>query len=85
MSPLWSFLLTLAYCLPVLALVVPLLARRYVGERALERRLRRGRRIPVHTRVASDPPSRHRLELVWPVSGGALLATSMAGRAPPRL
>lgn len=34
MSPLWSFLLTLAYCVPVLVLVVPLLARRYLGGRA---------------------------------------------------
>ena len=85
MSPLWSFLLTLAYCLPVLILVVPLLARRYVGGRALERRIRRGRRAPAHGRAASDPPSRHRLVRGRRSSGPALLAASLAGRAPPGL
>ena len=82
MSALWSFLLTLAYCLPVLLLVVPLLARRYVGERALARRLR-GRPRRRHGRPVDDLPTRHRLQRVLLASGGALLAGSLAGRGPP--
>lgn len=82
MTSVSTFLLTLAYCLPVLVLVLPLLARRYVGEETLARRQRRCR-APRHPPAASDPPSGHRPQRVWPATGGALLAVSLAGRAPP--
>ena len=76
MSPLWSFLLTLAYCLPVLALVVPLLARRYVGERALERRIRVG----AVRRPTPAPPATPR-----PATGSSGSGAPAAPRCwPPR-
>ena len=83
MSSLWTFVLTLAYCLPVLVLVVPLLARRYVGETALVRRARRPR--PRYPRPAADPPSPRHTRRVRAPAGGALLSAPGAGRAPPLL
>lgn len=82
MSATWSFLLTLAYCLPVLVLVVPLLARRYLGEDALVRRTRRP--APRRGPAAAVPRPRPWLRARLP-SGGALLSASLAGRAPPCL
>ena len=83
MSWLWTFLLTLAYCLPLLVLVVPLLARRFVGEEALVQRARRRRRR--YPRPVADPPSPRHVRRVRTPAGGALLSASLAGRAPPCL
>ncbi len=67
------------FVLPMLALAVPLLAGRYLGEEALDRwrarppARRRGAR-------AAAPPRR---PAAGSVGGGLLLARHLSGRAPP--
>ncbi len=73
---LWEGML---YLLPALLLLVPLLAKRYPGERLIGAlRVRRARR---HARVRAAL-ARSAIELPVP-HGGRLIAVSLAGRAPP--
>ena len=71
-----------ALCLlPALALLAPLLLRRYPGERTLARlsaQTARGWQRP-----RSNAPSRQRVRAATP-RGGLLLACSLAVRPPPR-
>jgi hypothetical protein len=69
------------YLLPALVLALPLLARRYPGERALIalRRIERGARW---ARPHSSAPSRRRAVHVL-VRGGRLIGRSLAVRPPP--
>jgi hypothetical protein len=64
---------------PALVLALALLARRYPGERAIERW--RARRAPVRRRSGAVPAPRARLQAVR--GAGCLIAVSLAGRAPP--
>ncbi len=68
---------------PLLALVVPLLAGRYLGEERIER-LVAARTAPVQptARAASAQPAL-RAPLVLVPRGGRLLATALAVRPPP--
>jgi hypothetical protein len=70
------------YLLPALLLVIPLLARRYPGERALIglRRVERAR----WPRPRSSMAMRRRVVLVA-VRGGRLIGCSLAVRPPPAL
>jgi hypothetical protein len=70
----------IALLAPMLALLCALLLGRYPGERALRRRLVRSRGPRGPKALARTPrrPARSRLP-----RGGALLAHSLAGRAPP--
>jgi hypothetical protein len=70
----------LAYLAPVLALVCVLLLGRFPGERAFRRRVAR-RRSRGRLRPLSEP-HRHAPHRLLP-RGGALLASALAGRAPP--
>jgi hypothetical protein len=70
------------YLLPAIVLVIPLLARRYPGERALVG-LRRVERAH-WARPRSSTPSRRRVVLIL-VRGGRLLGRSLAVRPPPTL
>jgi hypothetical protein len=71
------------YLLPVVVLALPLLARRYPGERALIalRRMEQGVRW---TRPRSSMPVRRRVVVVL-VRGGRLIGRSLAVRPPPTL
>jgi hypothetical protein len=70
------------YLLPAFVLALPLLARRYPGERAL---IALRRVDPVRwARPRSSTPSRRRVVLVL-VRGGRLLGRSLAVRPPPAL
>ncbi|HZL48526.1 MAG TPA: hypothetical protein VFC30_05880 [Solirubrobacteraceae bacterium] len=68
------------YLLPAVVLVIPLLARRYPGERALIG-LRRAERTR-WARPRSSIPVRRRVVLVV-VRGGRLIGSSLAVRPPP--
>jgi hypothetical protein len=70
------------YLAPAILLAIPLLARRYPGERALLalRRIERPRR----PRPRSSVPSRRRVVLAA-VRGGRLIGRSLAVRPPPAL
>jgi hypothetical protein len=70
------------YLLPAALLVIPLLARRYPGERVLVglRRVERAR----WPRPRSSAPARRRVVLVA-VRGGRLIGCSLAVRPPPAL
>jgi hypothetical protein len=70
----------LLYLAPALLLALALLAGRYPGERALEQIVSRAPRLP---RLRCAP-----CRLRWPqiqlaVRGGLLIASGLAGRAPP--
>ena len=69
----------LLYVAPAALLALALLSGHYPGERVLTRLARRGRRRP--RRAVSAP--RPRAVFTARVTGGVLLATGMAGRAPP--
>jgi hypothetical protein len=68
------------YLLPAVVLALPLLARRYPGERVLLalRRVEHSR----WERPCSSVPSRRRVVLVL-VRGGRLIGRSLAVRPPP--
>jgi hypothetical protein len=70
------------YLLPAVLLVIPLLMRRYPGERALLalRRIERAR----WPRPRSSAPARRRVVLAV-VRGGRLIGRSLAVRPPPAL
>jgi hypothetical protein len=72
----------LLYLVPAILLAIPLLARRYPGERALlaMRRTERGR----WPRPRSSAPSCRRVVLAI-VRGGRLIGRSLAMRPPPAL
>jgi hypothetical protein len=65
--------------IPVLALVAVLVPGRYPGERVLSRA--RGTRRP--PRRAPSATARPALPPILLVRGGVLVASSLAGRAPP--
>ncbi len=69
----------LLYLLPVLLILLPLLCGRYPGERLLRAVAARPRRAPAPARA---PRRRFSLSVPLP-RGGALLASALAGRAPP--
>jgi hypothetical protein len=69
------------YVLPALLLAIPLLVRRYPGERLLG--LLRSGRVRLRARVRVRVAVRA-VELLNP-HGGRLIALSLAGRAPPSL
>ena len=66
---------------PVFALVLPLVAGRYVGERTIGRLRGAHRAVPRRT-AAAVPALRH--PRAHRGRGGLLLARRLAGRAPPR-
>jgi hypothetical protein len=70
------------YLAPAILLAIPLLARRYPGERALIalRRVERGR----WPRPRSSVPA-GRLVVLAVVRGGQLIGSSLAVRPPPAL
>jgi len=68
--------------LPVALLAIPLLARRYPGERVLL--ALRGDAQRKFARPAAQGPNVRRVTLAA-VSGGALIARSLAKRPPPAL
>jgi len=72
----------LLYLAPAILLAIPLLARRYPGERALIalRRIERTR----WPRPRSSVPARRRMVL-GVVRGGRLIGSSLAVRPPPAL
>jgi hypothetical protein len=70
------------YLLPALVLALPLLARRYPGERVLVG-LRRAKQTR-WARPRSSLPTRRRVVLVL-VRGGRLIGRSLAVRPPPAL
>jgi hypothetical protein len=72
---------TLLYLAPLLVLLVPLLARRYPGERLLLRAART-RRTPRPVRAIVPPARKPRAALP---SGGRLIAAHLAVRPPPLL
>ncbi len=72
--------MSLLYLLPALVLAVILLARRYPGERVIER-LRLARAPGPRVRAASSPRPRCRPDTR--LGGGRLIAVSLGGRAPP--
>jgi hypothetical protein len=70
-----------AYAVPLLAVALPLLAGRYLGEETLERL--RERRQPARRRVATGVlPAARRAAVPFP-RGGRLIAHSLAERGPP--
>jgi hypothetical protein len=70
---------------PALAFAVPLLAGRYVGERAIDR-VRQARATPaVPRRHSTVAVPRRRPSLALVPRGGLLLASSLATRPPPAL
>jgi hypothetical protein len=71
----------IVYLLPALVLVVPLLARRYVGERALIARW--GKRHVSWTRRSSAAVCRG--VVLVAARGGLLIGRSLAVRPPPAL
>lgn len=72
-----------ALCLlPALALAVPLLMRRYPGERIIAALSGSGRRRWARPRSSAPLP---RIVVVLVVRGGLLLARSLAVRPPPAL
>jgi hypothetical protein len=71
----------LLFLAPALLLVLPLLARRYPGERSLLRLAGR-RRAPSAQRRRVQRPPRRPARRVLP-RGGALIASSLAVRPPP--
>jgi hypothetical protein len=75
-----SVLHAVLYLLPAFILALPLLARRYPGERALIA-LRRVERSS-WPRPRSSAPTRRRVVLVI-VRGGRLIGRSLAVRPPP--
>jgi hypothetical protein len=77
-----SVLHAVLFLLPAVLLAIPLLARRYPGERVLLA-LRRAER-PHWERPRSSAPSRRRVVLI-PVRGGRLIGRSLAVRPPPAL
>jgi hypothetical protein len=66
---------------PVFALLLPLVAGRYVGERTIARLA--GARRAAHRRRASAARRTRRPLVVRHGHGGLLLARRLAGRAPP--
>jgi hypothetical protein len=68
--------------LPAVLLVIPLVARRYPGERVLLALQRERRDRWPHPR--SGVPARRRVVLLA-VSGGQLMGWSLASRPPPAL
>lgn len=73
---------TILCLLPVLVLAVPLLARRYPGERVLI--ALRGDRQAHWPRARSSAPV-HRRVVLLSARGGLLIGRSLAGRPPPAL
>jgi hypothetical protein len=72
---------TLLCLLPIAALALPLLARRYPGERAI--RTLRGARTPLRS-LRCAPAVRSYVDVVLAaVSGGRLIGCSLAVRPPP--
>jgi hypothetical protein len=71
----------LLFSAPLLAVLVPLLARRYPGERLLLRATRIRRR-PRPVRVLAPPARKPRATLP---TGGRLIAAGLAVRPPPLL
>lgn len=71
----------LLYLAPLLVLLVPLLARRYPGERLLLR-VARARRTLRPARMLAPSPRKPRAALP---SGGRLIAAGLAVRPPPLL
>jgi hypothetical protein len=70
-----------AYAVPLLAVALPLVAGRYLGEEALERL--RERRQPARRPAATGLlPAARRAALVFP-RGGRLIAHALAERGPP--
>jgi hypothetical protein len=67
---------------PALALLLPLLAGRYVGEDALERLAARVG-APRRRRRPAPAPLPRRRPRATPVRGGRLLAAALAERGPP--
>lgn len=65
--------------LPALTLAALMLTRPYLGERAIAR-LRGRRAAPAATRASSRACPRFRRDVA---RGGRLIATALAGRAPP--
>jgi hypothetical protein len=70
----------LFYLIPALLLLATLALGRYPGERL---RLALGRRAGRGSRFVVTPPPRRPFPFVTLPRGGALLAMSRAGRAPP--
>jgi hypothetical protein len=68
---------------PALVLLLPLLAGRYVGEATLERLAARVAPPRRRRRARSAPLVPRRRPRATPVRGGRLLASALAGRAPP--
>jgi hypothetical protein len=73
------------YLLPALVLAIPLLARRYPGERALVGLRRRTQGARWARARSSAPAHRRVLLLVAIVRGGRLIGCSLAVRPPPAL
>jgi hypothetical protein len=67
--------------LPAAAILVPLILGHRPGEHALVRMIERRRR-PARRLVLAPPPA-HTPPALLHVSGGRLIASSLAGRAPP--
>ena len=70
-----------AYAAPLCAVVIPLLAGRYVGEDALDRLSRR--RVRTHRRVAVALLGSVRRSAGSFPRGGRLIAQALAERGPP--
>lgn len=68
--------------LPALLLFAALAFGRYPGERALEK-LRESTAGPAGRHGSAQPRKPHHLHVPHAIRGGRLIATSMAGRAPP--
>jgi len=75
-----SIQLALLYLAPAALLISLLVCGRYPGAPVLERRLRRARRVPCRGPRLLDRPRRAVRALG---RGGLLLASGLAGRAPP--
>lgn len=71
----------LLYLAPALLLAILLLAGRYPGEELLVRAARR--RLPARTRRREARLARRRGITIVSLRGGVLLASGLAGRAPP--
>jgi len=70
---------------PALAFAVPLLAGRYLGERAIERARTARTAAPAPRRRSTAAAPRRRPSLAVVPRGGLLLASSLATRPPPSL
>jgi hypothetical protein len=70
---------------PALAFALPLLAGRYLGERAIERVRTARASAPAPRRRSTAAVPRRRPSLALVPRGGLLLASSLATRPPPAL